>query len=274
MALQPALFDLPQPAEPGWRPRELGAGAHLYWATPAEVEGRLDATYYVITRRPERLLSGLACPLSPLETWATINPANQRVPAERGYLLFDDCLYAEIRDVHDRCWAIGPNLRRVRVRELPAKAAYQPKTGDLLLPSYASSAHKAVIVQDTSQPLIVSKHFNVLHPYRKDDGLTLLALLHHRILGEQLLALVTGTINRALAANKLKELQVPDLSTESRCDLASLVEQLLYAQAMVVFPGRQLPLRLYWMNDTLFQWSQRARSLLQETEQMIDQLLC
>ncbi len=274
MGLQPALFDLPPPAEPGWRPRELGAGAHLHWTTPAEVEGRLDATYYVVTRRPERLLSGLRCPLSPLEAWADINPAGQRVPAERGYLLFDHCLYAEIRDVKERYWAVGQSLRSIAVRDLPRKAAYRPEVGDLLLPSYASAAHKAVIVEETSQPLIVSKHFNVLHPRGRDDGLTLLALLHHRILGEQIWALVTGTMNRALATGGLKDLQVPDLLLESRFNLASLVEQLLHAQAMVVFPGRQFPLRLYWMNGTLFQWGQRARNLLQEIEQMIDQSLC
>ena len=270
MAVQPALFDLPQPAEPGWRPRELGAGAHLYWTTPAEIEGRLDATYYVISRRPERLLSELRCPLSPLEAWATINPAGQRLPAERGYLLFDRCLYAEIRDVREGFWAIGPDLRTSTVRSLPRHAAHLVQQGDVLLPRYVSSLHKPVVVQKTDQPMIASQNFMLLHPHRRDDGLALLAVLHHRIAGEQLWALTTGTMKQAITASKLTELRLPDLSPDARLTLASLVEQLLHAQAMVTFPGKQFPLNLYWMDGTLFQWDQRTHGLMREIEQLID----
>lgn len=273
MALQPALFDLPPLAELGWRPRELGGGAHLYWVTPAEVEGRLDASYYVITRRPERLLSELRCPLSPLEAWAAINPAGQRVPAERGYLLFDDCLYAEIRDVRQGFWAIGPGLRTATVRSLPRHAAHLVQPGDLLLPRYTSSLHKPVVVQKTDQPLIVSENFILLHPHRRDDGLALLALLHHRIAGEQLWALATGTMKQAITASKLAELRLPDLAPDDRIALASQVERLLHAQTMVTFPGRQFPLNLYWMDGTLFEWDQRAHRLRQEIEQLIEHSL-
>lgn len=273
MVLQPALFDLPPPAKSGWRPRELGACAHLYWTMPAEVEGRLDATYHVITRRPERLVSGLACPFSPLESWAAINPANQRVPAERGYLLFDDCLYAEIRDVREGFWVLGPQLRVTAVRTLPRHAAHQPQTGDVLLPRYISSLHKPVVVQKTDQPLLASENFMLLHPHRRDDGLTLLALLHHRIAGEQLWALATGTMKQAINASKLAELRLPDLSPDDRLTLAALVEELLHAQAMVAFPGKQFPLNLYWMDRTLFQWDQRARSLMQQIAACIDRAL-
>lgn len=273
MALQPALFDLPPPAEPGWRSRELGAGAHLHWTTPAEVEGRLDATYYVITRRPERLLSGLRCPLLPLEAWAAINPTGQRVPAERGYLLFDHCLYAEIRDVRQGFWAIGPGLRTAPVRGLPRHAAHLVQPGDVLLPRYTSSLHKPVLVQKTDQPLIVSENFILLHPHRRDDGLALLALLHHRIAGEQLWALATGTMKQAITASKLADLRLPDLAPDDRFALASLVERLLHAQTMVVFPGKQFPLNLYWMDGTLFQWDQRAQDLMRSLAQRIDQAL-
>jgi hypothetical protein len=270
---QPPLFELPNPSTPGWHPSELSAGTQVYWTGPGEIEARLDAAYYVITRRPERLMDTLACSMALLEEWATVNPTGRRLPVERGYLLYDRCLYAQIRDVRDGCWSLGPELTLKGVRELPVRAAFQAEYGDLLLPRVYSSLHKAVWVTDTKQPLVVSSAFALLKPHSRVHGLALLALLHHRVLGEQLWALASGTTVRAVSAGKVPTLQVPRLSPGLRAALAARVEKLLYAQAMVTFPGLQEPVAGYWQDGTLSQWRQRAQALADEVGEMIDGVL-
>ena len=273
MLAQPPLFDLPDPPAPGWHPSDLGTGTQAYWTSPGEIESRLDATYYVISRRPERLLDALGCPLSPLEEWAAVNPAERRLPVERGYLLYEHCLYAQIRDVRADCWALGPELAVRPVRELPARATYQTQPGDLLLPRFHPSLHRAVMVLKTAMPLVTSNVFALLQPRTRMHGLVLLALLHHRLLGEQLWALTSGTTVRAVAAGKVHTLQVPQVALELRPTLAAKVEELLYAQAMVAFPGLQMPVTEYWQDGTLSQWRRRAQELSQAIQQAIDQAL-
>lgn len=270
MSGQPPLFDLPDPPAPGWHPSHLSAGMQVYWASPGEIESRLDATYYVISRRPERLLHTLGCPLSPLEEWAAVNPAERRLPTERGYLLYERCLYAQIRDVRDGCWALGPGLPVRAVHDLPARAAYQPQPGDLLLPRFHPSLHKAVLVLETEMPLVTSNVFALLQPRSRMRGLVLLALLHHRILGEQLWALTSGTTVRAVAARKVHTLQAPQIAPELQATLAARVEELLCAQATIAFPGLQMPATEYWQDGTLSQWRRRAQELVQEIEGLIN----
>jgi hypothetical protein len=268
---QPPLFELPKSPEPGWHPAELADGIQVHWATPAEVEARLDATYYVITRRKERLLHTLHCPMEPLENWAAVNPEDRRLPVERGYWLFEKCVYAQIRDVQNNCWVLGPGLGAKRVRDLSVRAAYAPKPGDLLLPRVYSSLHKAVIVKETELPIVTSSAFALLKPTSRTRGLTLLALLHHRVLGEQLWALTSGTTVRSVSASKVHTLQVPRIAPELQAELVKQVEALLYAQAMVTFPGLQIPVTEYWQDGTLSQWRRRSQALAQEIEALIDQ---
>lgn len=270
---QPPLFELPDLPSPGWRPADLGAGTHVHWASPGEIESRLDATYYVVTCRPERLLDTLACAMAPLEEWAAVNPTGRRLPVERGYLLYDHCLYAQIRDVRDGCWSLGPELALKGVRELPVRATFQAEPGDLLLPLVYSSLHRAVWVTEIKQPLVVSNAFALLQPHSRVHGLALLGLLHHRVLGEQLWALASGTTVRAVSAGKVPTLQVPRLSPGLRAALAARVEKLLYAQAMVAFPGLQEPVAGYWQDGTLAQWRQQAQALANEVGEMIDRVL-
>ncbi len=92
-------------------------------------------------------------------------------------------------------------------------------------------------------------------------------------MGEQLWALTSGTTVRAVAANKVHTLRVPQIALELQATLAARVEELLYAQAMVAFPGLQMPVVEYWQDGTLFQWRQRAQELAQEIEQAIDRAL-
>jgi len=110
--------------------------------------------------------------------------------------------------------------------------------------------HRAVVVRETAGPLIVSQNFYLFRPRSHDHGLVLLALLHHRVMGEQLWALTTGTMKRAVAAGKLPALLVPELPLDALSALVTLVEQLLQAQMTVAFPGRRIPLRLYWMDGS------------------------
>lgn len=274
MASQPPLFQLPDPPTPGWHPSDLGAGTHVHWASPEELESRLDASYYVITRRPERRLDLLNCAMSSLEEWAEVNPVECRLPTERGYLLYEQCLYAQIRDVRDGCWLLGPGLVVKSVQEdLPARAAYQPEPGDLLLPRVYSSLHKAVLVLETEMPLVTSSAFALLKPRSGAHGLALLALLHHRVLGEQLWALASGTTVRSVSVSKVQTLQVPRIAPGLRAALAARIEALLYAQKMVTYPGLQVPVAEYWQDGTLSQWRRRAQKLAQEVQEMIDQTL-
>ena len=275
MSDQPPLFDLPDPPAPGWHPSDLGTGTQVHWTSPGEIESRLDATYYVISRRQERMLDALGCPLSPLEEWAAVNPAGRRLPGERDFVLYryKQCLYAQIRDVRDGCWALGPGLTVEAVRDLPARATYEPRPGDLLLPRFHPSLHKVVMVLETEMQLVTSNIFALLQPRSRAHGLVLLALLHHRILGEQLWALTSGTTVRAVAANKVHTLRVPQIALDLRATLAAQVEELLYAQAMIAFPGLQMPVTEYWQDGTLSQWRLRAQELSQAIQQAIDQAL-
>jgi hypothetical protein len=270
---QPPLFELPNPPAPGWHPSDLGAGTHLHWASPSEIESRLDATFYVITRRPERRLDGLNCSLSSLEEWAAVNPAERRLPTERGYLLYEECLYAQIRDVRDGCWLLGPGLSVKAVRDLPARAAYQPQSGDLLLPRVYSSLHKAVFVLETERPLVTSSAFALLRPRSRVQGLALLALLHHRVLGEQLWALASGTTVRSVAVGKIGSLQVPQIAAGQRAELAAKVEAALNAQAMVHFPGLRTSLAWYWQDGSMRFWRRRVQDSALQVEATIDQML-
>ena len=52
---QPSLFELPTPHMFGWYPSDLEIDTRIHWTSAGEVEGRLDATYYVVTRRQDRL---------------------------------------------------------------------------------------------------------------------------------------------------------------------------------------------------------------------------
>lgn len=271
--LQPLLFELPNPPAPGWHPSELGTGTHLHWAAPAEIESRLDATYYVITRRPERQLDRLNCSLSSLKEWAVVNPVERRLPTERGYLLYEECLYAQIRDVRDGCWLLGPGLSVKAVRDLPVRAAYQPQPGDLLLPRVYSSLHKTVLVLETEGPLVTSSAFALLKPRSRVHGLVLLALLHHRVLGEQLWALASGTTVRSVAVGKVGSLQVPQLAPGQRAELAAQVEAALNAQAMVHFPGLRTSLAWYWQDGSIRYWRQQMETLTQQIEEMIGHML-
>jgi hypothetical protein len=271
--IQPPLFELPDPPSSGWHPSELHQGTQIHWASPDEVEARLDATYYVITRRPERSLDTLPCPLLPLEEWAVVNPAERRLPTERGYLLYERCLYAQIRDVRDGCWALGPGLSLKAVSDLPVRAAYAPHPGDLLLPRVYSSLHKAVMVLETELHLVTSSAFALLKPHTQVHGLALLALLHHRVMGEQLWALASGTTVRSVSAGKVHTLRLPQIAPGTRAALAAQVEALLYAQATVHFPGLKMPVTEYWQDGTLSQWQQRAQDLALEIQGMIDQAL-
>ncbi len=278
---QPPLFQLPDPPASGWRPVDLAAGTQVHWAAPAEIEARLDASYYVVARRPERLLDTMPCALSPLDDWAATNAPERRLPTERDFVLFKRCLYVEVRDVPDGCWLLGPGPALgvssgpavTEVRQLPVRAGYLPQPGDLLLPRVYSSLHKAVWVSETELPLVASSAFALLQPRSRVHGLALLALLHHRVLGEQLWALASGTTVRAVSAGKVPALQVPHLSPGLRAALAARVEALLHAQAMVAFPGMQVPVAGYWQDGTLSQWRRRAQALTQEIKEMIDRAL-
>jgi len=196
------------------------------------------------------------------------------LPAERGYILFDHCRYAEIRDVPDGCWALAPRLRTVAVKDLPERAAYRLFTGDLLLPRHIGSLHKIAIVGESSAesglPLIASDVFVLLRPHSREDGLALLALLHHRVLGEQLWPMPSGTPTRTITAADVQTLRVPQLRTEIKSDLATRVEKLLYTQTRVAFPGALWPISLYWQDGTLIQWQQRSFDHAREIERCID----
>jgi hypothetical protein len=48
------------------------------------------------------------------------------------------------------------------------------------------------------------------------------------------------------------------LSDEAKRLIAAQVEQLLYAQTFVAYPGVQLPVALYWQDGTLMQWRQQT----------------
>jgi hypothetical protein len=245
----------------------------LSWLPTTELLDRLDPAYYLIIRRPERLLATLSCPLVPLAEWAEVNPPARRLPAERGFLLYERCCYAEIRDLREDCWVVGPELRSRAVRDLPAHASHKPEPGDVLLPRYISSLHKAVIVRKTGQPLVASENFILLQPRRWSDGAVLLALLHHAVLGEQLWTLATGTMKRAVAAGQVGELRVPQLPDATIEAVGSLVERLIEAQIMATYPGAQFPLPLYWQDGTLSQWRGRSMALAAEVERTLDRAL-
>jgi hypothetical protein len=66
---------------------------------------------------------------------------------------------------------------------------------------------------------------------------------------------------------------VPQIALELRATLAAKVEELLYAQAMIAFPGLQMPVTEYWQDGTLSQWRRRAIELAQEIQQVLDQVL-
>lgn len=271
--VQPPLFELAPPARPGWHPAGLAADASVYWTMPQEMDARLDASYYVVTRRRERLLDTLRCPLVPLATWAEVNPPSRRLPQERGYWLFDACAYAEIRSVKAACWLLGPDLPAQAVTLLPGRAVYRPQPADLLLPRVTTSLHKAVIIAAGEHPLVVSNTFALLAPYSEQDALVLLALLHHRILGEQLWALASGTRTRLVSASHLPTLQVPDLAPGLRRAIAAQVKELLHAQQRTFFPARGQALRAYWQEGTVAHWKTRARQIAAAIETMLDETL-
>lgn len=271
--VQLPLFEMPEPARPGWRPAGLAAGAQVYWATPQEIVARLDASFYVVTRRRERLLDTLRYPLAPLSTWAEVNPASRRLHPERGYWLFDTCYYAEIRSVLNECWLLGPDLREKKVKDLSVRAAYRSRPGDLLLPRVDSSLHRAVSVLAVEQPLVVSSAFALLSPRSEEHGLVLLALLHHRILGEQLWALASGTTVRSVAVGQVPALQIPDLAPGMRVAIAARVRELLRAQEKAFFPERGLIMHKYWLDGTVDQWKTRACQMALDIEKMIDDAL-
>lgn len=266
---QPPLFDLPDPPVPGWYPSELGSGAQVYWAAPAELASRLDAGYYVVTRRQDRLLSRLQCPLAPLSDWAEVNPASRRLPQERGYWLFDQCLYAQIRDVRDGCWLLGPELVAQEANKLPVRAAYTPQPGDLLLPRVYSSLHRAVMVAETEMPLVTSSAFALLAPRSRTHGLALLALLHHQVLGEQLWALASGTTVRAISASKVPSVQVPQIAPGVRSAVAARVAALLEVQRETSFPNLALSTKTYWLEVSPGQRQQLVLAMAREIEEMI-----
>jgi hypothetical protein len=237
-----------------------------------EMTSRLDATYYVITRRQDRLLQRLSCPLWPLSAWAEVNPPGRRLPNERGYILFEQCVYGQIRDVpQEDCWVIGPGLGVTTPRNLPHRASFLPRSGDLLLPRIYSALHKAVWVQETIHPFVVSDTFALLQPHSRDQGLTLLALLRHQILGEQLWAMTSGTTVRSIAASKLDELQLPALTDRTIAQLAGKMEALLLAQTNVYLPGIQIPLTRYWVE--IGYWRQRLRELTTDIHDLIEHAL-
>lgn len=242
---QPTLFELPPPPAAGWRPAELAADLHVRWTPPAEMEGRLDASYYVIARRPAQLLQRLTCPLTTLDSWAAVNPSGRRLPVERGYILHDHCLYAQTRDIRAQCWVMGPQLTATTVAALPSRAAFRAEPGDLLLPRVYSSIHRTVMVVETALPLMVSDAFALLQPHSRRHGLALLALLHHRILGEQLWALASGTTVRSVAVDRVPTIVMPELTSTTVYRLAELVDRLLEAQRKRCFPDMD-NLREYW----------------------------
>lgn len=271
--VQLPLFELSEPAQPGWHPAGLAAGAQVHWTTPQEMDARLDASYYVVARHRERVLDTLHCSLAPLETWAEVNPASRRLHQERGYWLFDTCYYAEIRSVLDDCWLLGPDLRETEVKDLSVRATYRPKPGDLLLPRVYSALHRAVSVLAVEQPLVVSSAFALLTPRSEEDGLVLLALLHHRVLGEQLWALASGTTVRSVAVGQVPALQIPDLAPGMRVAIATRVRELLRAQEKAFFPERGLIMHEYWLDGTVDQWRARAYQMALDIEKMIDDAL-
>jgi len=274
VAEQPPLFELSPPPAPGWRPSGLSDGTQVHWTPPAEVESRLDAAFYVIARRSERLLDALACSMTGLEGWAAVNPPERRLPVERGYVLYEQCRYAQVRDIRRGCWLIGPNLKTRSVRDLPQRTVYQPQPGDLLLPRGYASLHKAVVVIQIDLPLVATGAFALLKPHSRVHGLALLALLHHHVLGEQLWAFTSGTTRaRAVSASKIPAVQVPQIAPGLRAALAARVEALLHAQAMVTYPGLGMPVAEYWQDGTLSQWRRRAQKLSREVQEMVDQAL-
>ena len=237
-----------------------------------EMTSRLDASFYVIARRRDRLLQRLACPLLPLSAWAEVNPPRRRLPTERDFILFEDCAYAQIRDVpQEDCWVIGPGLGVTSPRELPQRATYLPHPGDLLLPRIYSALHKPVWVRETLHPFVASDAFALLQPHSREQGLTLLALLRHEILGEQLWAMTSGTTVRSIAVSKLDELQLPTLPDRTIARLAGGMEALLLAQTNVYFPGIQIPLARYWTE--VGYWRKRLHELTTEIHALIEQAL-
>jgi hypothetical protein len=263
------LFDVATALTIGWHPERLGTGAQVHWASPAEVDARLDADFYVITRRPEQLLDRLRCQLTPIEKWADINSRARRLPTERGYLLFEECVYAQIRDVRDDCWLLGPELPIKAVKELPVRATFEARPGDILLPRVYSSLHRAVIVVNTELPLIVSDAFALLLPHSRNLGLVLLALLHHRVLGEQLWAQSSGTTVRSVAASKVAGLRVPKLNVKEQLTLGSTVEELLTLQKTATF----MPESRIWLDGLPSNWHWRAQKKAEAIEQCINRAL-
>ena len=169
---------------------------------------------------------------------------------------------------------IGPDLRTRPVRDLPRRTVYQPQPGDLLLPCGTASLHRAAIVIHGDVPLVATGAFALLKPRSRVHGLALLALLHHRVLGEQLWALTSGTTRaRAVSASKIPALRVPQIAPGQRSALAARVERLLYAQATFHYPGLNVPIVEYWQDGTLSQWQQRAGELVEEVQEMIEEIL-
>lgn len=270
---QPPLFALPPPPAAGWHPGELAAELFVRWTPPQEMEGRLDASYYVIARRPEPGLQRLTCPLTTLDAWATINPTGRRLPVERGYILHDHCLYAQTRDIHAHCWVMGPQLTATTVAALPSRAAFRAEPGDLLLPRVYSSIHRTVMVVETALPVMVSDAFALLCPHTPQQGLALLALLHHRILGEQLWAMTSGTTVRAVAVDKVESLRIPTPPAAAIHALAEQIEQLLAAQMAATFPLHRVALAHFWQASAPRQHQAEAERMLAAVLEAVENAL-
>ncbi len=208
----------------------------------------------------------------------TPNPTYTPIPADELFITaiynrieIDDTIpqYAQIRDVRDDCWLLGPELPVKAVKRLPMRATYEAQRGDLLLPRVYSSLHRAVMVAETEKPLIVSDAFALLLPRSREQGLVLLALLHHRILGEQLWAQSSGTMVRSVAASKVALLRVPQLKVDAQSTLAGMVEELLDLQETATF----MPQSRIWLDGLPSNWRQRARKLAEAIEECIDKAL-
>jgi hypothetical protein len=170
---------------------------------------------------------------SSIKHWVEICPGgeNDRLPRLKQKLSPHDCYYLKMRNISPENWLVPINLDPEPAQQLPRRATYKPKDGDVLLSRFKEPLGKCVIYEGELTPLYASSNFFMLRAKEQTNPLCLLGLLKSSFLAVQLHRVIKPrAVVTEMFQYEVPQILLPNLPVDLQNKVADYVEMRLKAE--------------------------------------------
>jgi hypothetical protein len=178
-------------------------------------------------------------PWSPLDEFIDICPSYQdaRLPNDKKELGDHTCFHLKIKDIVPENWSVPLRTLEPEIAsELPKRATYRAKNGDILLSRFKEPLGKCVVYLGGPLPFYVSSNYLLLRPKPSYSAYLILGLLKSPFIACQLHHIIqnrSGLIAE-MFINQAVQIQLPYLSADGVKEIEKFTDQRLQLEDQIM----------------------------------------